>query len=100
MFPALLIVPDLFYQTTFPLSFPFCLRMIIVLQCVYSLEMRRFSNEPVCLEVTFFYLFLIALIKYIRPVFVSRSDQNSRKKTVEEIKRRAHSGAEWPQVKL
>ncbi|TNN79782.1 Lysophosphatidylcholine acyltransferase 1 [Liparis tanakae] len=32
-----------------------------------------------------------------RPVFVSRSDQDSRKKTVEEIKRRAHSGGEWPQ---
>lgn len=41
---------------------------------------------------------LVALIKYIRPVFVSRSDQDSRKKTVEEIKRRAHSGGEWPQV--
>uniref|UniRef100_A0A8B9KX24 Lysophosphatidylcholine acyltransferase 1 n=1 Tax=Astyanax mexicanus TaxID=7994 RepID=A0A8B9KX24_ASTMX len=40
------------------------------------------------------------LIKYIRPVFVSRSDQDSRKKTVEEIKRRAHSGGEWPQVNL
>ncbi|KAM9310540.1 lysophosphatidylcholine acyltransferase 1 [Pholidichthys leucotaenia] len=40
------------------------------------------------------------LIKYIRPVFVSRSDQNSRKKTVEEIKRRAHSGGEWPQVMI
>ncbi|XP_029958854.1 lysophosphatidylcholine acyltransferase 1 [Salarias fasciatus] len=39
------------------------------------------------------------LIKYIRPVFVSRSDQNSRKKTVEEIKRRAHSG-EWPQIMI
>lgn len=31
-------------------------------------------------------------------MFVSRSDQDSRKKTVEEIKRRAHSGGEWPQV--
>ncbi|KAF4790075.1 Lysophosphatidylcholine acyltransferase 1 [Turdus rufiventris] len=31
------------------------------------------------------------LIKYIRPVFVSRSDQDSRRKTVEEIKRRAQS---------
>ncbi|XP_030605764.1 lysophosphatidylcholine acyltransferase 1 [Archocentrus centrarchus] len=40
------------------------------------------------------------LIKYIRPVFVSRSDQNSRKKTVEEIKRRAHSGGEWPQIMI
>ncbi|XDV39750.1 hypothetical protein PO909_008941, partial [Leuciscus waleckii] len=38
-----------------------------------------------------------ALIKFIRPVFVSRSDQDSRRKTVEEIKRRAHSGGEWPQ---
>lgn len=41
-----------------------------------------------------------ALIKYIRPVFVSRSDQDSRRKTVEEIKRRAHSGGAWPQVPL
>lgn len=40
------------------------------------------------------------LIKYIRPVFVSRSDQNSRRKTVEEIKRRAQSGGEWPQIMI
>lgn len=39
-----------------------------------------------------------ALIKYIRPVFVSRSDQDSRRKTVEEIKRRAQSNGKWPQV--
>lgn len=45
-----------------------------------------------------FLCLLLALIKYIRPVFVSRSDQDSRKKTVEEIRRRAHSGGEWPQV--
>ncbi|KAG7245196.1 hypothetical protein INR49_023762, partial [Caranx melampygus] len=38
------------------------------------------------------------LISYIRPVFVFRSDQDSRRKTVEEIKRRAQSGGEWPQV--
>ncbi|NXB53199.1 PCAT1 acyltransferase, partial [Leucopsar rothschildi] len=39
------------------------------------------------------------LIKYIRPVFVSRSDhQDSRRKTVEEIKRRAQSNGKWPQV--
>ncbi|KYO34645.1 lysophosphatidylcholine acyltransferase 1 [Alligator mississippiensis] len=37
------------------------------------------------------------LIKYCRPVFVSRSDQDSRRKTVEEIKRRAQSG-KWPQI--
>ncbi|KAF7664363.1 hypothetical protein LDENG_00179090 [Lucifuga dentata] len=40
------------------------------------------------------------LIKFIRPVFVSRSNQDSRKKTVEEIKRRAHSGGEWPQIMI
>ncbi|KAK5621352.1 Lysophosphatidylcholine acyltransferase 1 [Crenichthys baileyi] len=40
------------------------------------------------------------LIKYIRPVFVSRSDQNSRKKTVEEIKRRAHNGGDWPHIMI
>ncbi|KAL4616946.1 lysophosphatidylcholine acyltransferase 1 [Arapaima gigas] len=39
------------------------------------------------------------LIKYIRPVFVSRSDQDSRRKTVEEIKRRAQSGG-WPQIMI
>lgn len=42
---------------------------------------------------------LPALIKYIRPVFVSRSDQDSRRKTVEEIKRRAQAGGRWPQVR-
>uniref|UniRef100_A0A8D3DEM8 EF-hand domain-containing protein n=1 Tax=Scophthalmus maximus TaxID=52904 RepID=A0A8D3DEM8_SCOMX len=40
------------------------------------------------------------LIKFIRPVFVSRSDQDSRKKTVEEIKRRARSGGEWPPIMI
>ncbi|XP_072267975.1 lysophosphatidylcholine acyltransferase 1 [Pyxicephalus adspersus] len=40
------------------------------------------------------------LINYIRPVFVSRSDQDSRKKTVEEIRRRAQSNGIWPQVMI
>lgn len=40
------------------------------------------------------------LIKYIRPVFVSRSNQKSRKTTVEEIKRRAQSGGDWPQIMI
>ncbi|XP_053570552.1 lysophosphatidylcholine acyltransferase 1 [Bombina bombina] len=40
------------------------------------------------------------LINYIRPVFVSRSDQDSRKKTVEEIRRRAQSNGLWPQVMI
>ncbi|KAM4705352.1 lysophosphatidylcholine acyltransferase 1 [Rhinophrynus dorsalis] len=40
------------------------------------------------------------LINYIRPVFVSRSDQDSRKKTVEEIRKRAHSNGMWPQVMI
>ncbi|KAK2506494.1 hypothetical protein MC885_008341 [Smutsia gigantea] len=40
------------------------------------------------------------LIKYIRPVFVSRSDQDSRRKTVEEIRRRAHSNGKWPQIMI
>ncbi|KAL6100170.1 lpcat1 [Pungitius sinensis] len=40
------------------------------------------------------------LISYIRPVFVCRSDQDSRRKTVEEIKRRARSGGEWPQIMI
>ncbi|XP_040287239.1 lysophosphatidylcholine acyltransferase 1 isoform X1 [Bufo bufo] len=40
------------------------------------------------------------LINFIRPVFVSRSDQDSRKKTVEEIRRRAQSNGIWPQVMI
>ncbi|XP_030003303.1 lysophosphatidylcholine acyltransferase 1 [Sphaeramia orbicularis] len=40
------------------------------------------------------------LITYIRPVFVSRSDQDSRRKTVEEIKRRAETGGKWPQIMI
>ncbi|EFB14784.1 hypothetical protein PANDA_007415, partial [Ailuropoda melanoleuca] len=40
------------------------------------------------------------LIKYIQPVFVSRSDQDSRRKTVEEIRRRAQSRGKWPQIMI
>ncbi|GLD69740.1 lysophosphatidylcholine acyltransferase 1-like protein [Lates japonicus] len=40
------------------------------------------------------------LISYIRPVFVFRSDQDSRRKTVEEIKRRAQSEGKWPQIMI
>ncbi|MCI4395399.1 hypothetical protein PGIGA_G00179920 [Pangasianodon gigas] len=40
------------------------------------------------------------LIKFIRPVFVSRSDPDSRRKTVEEIKRRARSEGQWPQIMI
>ncbi|KAF7668044.1 hypothetical protein LDENG_00035430 [Lucifuga dentata] len=40
------------------------------------------------------------LISYIRPVFVFRSNQESRRKTVDEIKRRAHSGGQWPQMMI
>uniref|UniRef100_A0A3Q3XR49 Phospholipid/glycerol acyltransferase domain-containing protein n=1 Tax=Mola mola TaxID=94237 RepID=A0A3Q3XR49_MOLML len=40
------------------------------------------------------------LISYIRPVFVFRSHQDSRRKTVEEIKRRAQTAGEWPQIMI
>ncbi|XP_070412305.1 lysophosphatidylcholine acyltransferase 1 [Nothobranchius furzeri] len=40
------------------------------------------------------------LISYIRPVLVTRTDQDSRRKTVEEIKRRANSGGKWPQIMI
>ncbi|XP_051527452.1 lysophosphatidylcholine acyltransferase 1 [Myxocyprinus asiaticus] len=40
------------------------------------------------------------LVKFIRPVFVSRSDQDSRRKTVEEIRRRACSAGDWPQIMI
>ncbi len=66
-----------------------------------SKEILQKENDTLFLYSYVFSLLLcllLALIKYIRPVFVSRSDQDSRKKTVEEIKRRAHSGGEWPQV--
>ncbi|XP_061886145.1 lysophosphatidylcholine acyltransferase 1 isoform X3 [Entelurus aequoreus] len=40
------------------------------------------------------------LIQYIRPVLVLRSNLDSRRQTVEEIKRRARSGGEWPQIMI
>ncbi|XP_076016059.1 lysophosphatidylcholine acyltransferase 1 isoform X1 [Genypterus blacodes] len=40
------------------------------------------------------------LINYIRPVFVFRAKQESRRKTVDDIKRRAHSGGQWPQIMI
>ncbi|XP_026989539.2 lysophosphatidylcholine acyltransferase 1 isoform X3 [Tachysurus fulvidraco] len=40
------------------------------------------------------------LIKFIRPVLVSRSDPDSRRKTLEEIKRRACSAGQWPQIMI
>lgn len=40
------------------------------------------------------------LISYIRPVCVFRTDQESRRRTVEEIRRRAHSGGDWPQIMI
>jgi len=38
------------------------------------------------------------LIDFLQPVYVVREDPNSRHNTVEEIKRRAKSGGQWPQV--
>jgi len=39
-----------------------------------------------------------ACIRATQPVYVSRTDPNSRKKTISEIKRRASSGGKWPHV--
>ncbi|XP_032826988.2 lysophosphatidylcholine acyltransferase 1-like [Petromyzon marinus] len=40
------------------------------------------------------------LIKYVQPVFVSRDDPNSRRNTVEEIKRRAATKGKWPPIMI
>lgn len=66
---------------------------------IYAGDGRYFSNkEKIKTGPCFCFPSSSALIKYIRPVFVSRSDQDSRRKTVEEIKRRAQSDGKWPQV--
>ena len=39
-----------------------------------------------------------ACIRALQPVYVSRTDPDSRKKTIAEIKRRANSGGKWPHV--
>uniref|UniRef100_A0A8C6UR83 Lysophosphatidylcholine acyltransferase 1 n=1 Tax=Neogobius melanostomus TaxID=47308 RepID=A0A8C6UR83_9GOBI len=59
-----------------------------------------FDAIPVTMTMSSIVMKAETLIKFIRPVFVSRSDQNSRKMTVEEIKRRAQSGGEWPQIMI
>ncbi|CAH2324767.1 general transcription factor II-I repeat domain-containing 2A-like [Pelobates cultripes] len=38
------------------------------------------------------------ILRALQPVLVSRVDPNSRKNTINEIKKRAMSGGEWPQV--
>lgn len=38
------------------------------------------------------------LLDVLQPVYVSRTDQNSRVTTIEEIKRRSQKGSEWPQI--
>lgn len=39
-----------------------------------------------------------ACLRALQPVYVSRTDPNSRKKTISEIKRRASSGGKWPHI--
>lgn len=43
---------------------------------------------------------LPGLLRALQPVLVSRVDPDSRKNTINEIKKRAMSGGEWPQVRL
>lgn len=38
------------------------------------------------------------LIDFLQPVYVMREDPNSKKNTIEEIKRRAQSRGQWPQI--
>jgi len=38
------------------------------------------------------------LIDFLQPVYVTREDPNSRQNTIQEIKRRAHSKGQWPQI--
>ena len=39
-----------------------------------------------------------ALVDSLQPVYVSRTDPDSRLKTIKEIKRRCKPGSEWPQI--
>lgn len=72
------------------------------LQWETSSQVYSYKFLSICLISSYlfsFFLSFAALIKFIRPVFVSRSDPDSRRKTVEEIKRRACSAGQWPQVR-
>ncbi|XP_071813429.1 lysophosphatidylcholine acyltransferase 2-like isoform X1 [Apostichopus japonicus] len=40
------------------------------------------------------------LLDFLQPVYVSRTDQNSRITTIEEIKRRSQKGSNWPQIMI
>lgn len=42
--------------------------------------------------------FFAACFRATQPVYVSRTDPDSRKKTISEIKRRASSGGKWPHI--
>lgn len=39
-----------------------------------------------------------ALMEFTQPVYVKREDPNSRQNTIQEIKRRAETGGDWPQI--
>ena len=49
------------------------------------------EEGPLCVNST-------VCAKAVQPVYVSRTDPNSRKKTISEIKRRATSGGKWPHI--
>ncbi|XP_054619724.1 lysophosphatidylcholine acyltransferase 1 isoform X2 [Dunckerocampus dactyliophorus] len=78
--PILTVAPHSTYFDAIPVTFTMC-------SIVAKLES---SSIPVW----------GTLMKYIRPVFVFRSDHDSRRQTVEEIKRRVQSGGEWPQIMI
>nr|XP_057904033.1 lysophosphatidylcholine acyltransferase 1 [Doryrhamphus excisus]XP_057904034.1 lysophosphatidylcholine acyltransferase 1 [Doryrhamphus excisus] len=78
--PILTVAPHSTYFDAIPVTFTMC-------SIVTKLES---SSIPVW----------GTLINYIRPVFVFRSDHDSRRQTVEEIKRRVQSGGEWPQIMI
>lgn len=42
--------------------------------------------------------FLGKILQFLQPVFVSREDPNSRQKTITELKRRATSDENWPEI--
>ena len=43
-------------------------------------------------------MFFSALMEFTQPVYVKREDPNSRQNTIQEIKRRAETGGDWPQI--
>lgn len=68
----------------------------LLIRVIHRLALLRFLFRLSFLFLSSF----TELLDFLQPVYVSRTDQNSRITTIEEIKRRSQKGSNWPQIMI